>query len=125
MASSLPFQSQLAATLSGVIFASGWWLVIVGLVCYEYSWVHLGCALLSTCGMGLLAGISREEIGDKDNFLGESSFAARFTFFLFLTLIFGGAALSLTMYFVWYGAATTFSVGLILPPIGVFCIALR
>lgn len=80
---------------------------------------------MSTLGMALLATVSRSHMLGADSFFGESSPLAKVALMGFLVLDFGGAALSLTMYFVWYGSDKSFAIGRLLPPIGISLIAIR
>lgn len=124
--SKLPLVSLVTCIVGGVLFAVGWWAIILGLFRNSQlgpagdsriSLAHLLLPLTSTLGVALLTTVSRGSIiQSHDYWMDQGALGARrIMLFLWMAVALGGAGVSLALFLVYHQTMSTTQHALMMP----------
>lgn len=121
--------SILVPSITGMAFAAGWWLVVLGLAKNfaqkdGFSFFLVLFPLLSTAGLALMTTISRSVIISSDDLFSQGTPFQKMALFGFIFLVFVGCGASIALFFTNH-RNTAMETNAMLLPIGTAVIGLR
>lgn len=129
MAERLPLLSILVSSITGMAFAIGWWLIILGMVLNSregesFSFFLIIFPILTTAAVALLTTVSRSAILSQNSLFSSSTKFQHFALFAYIALAILGFAASL-LFFLLKHQGTSMAKSAICLPIGTAIIAFR